>query len=768
MLFGKYCLLERVSVGGMAEVFRAKPFHVPQGRRYLALKRILPHLAENEEFIKMFIDEAKLTVQLRHPNIVQIYELGQFQSAYYILMEYIAGQDLLSLQKLARRDRSIMSEAQACFIIKELCRGMDYAHRKTDASGAPLNIIHRDISPQNVLVSYDGEVKVIDFGIAKAAVQSTHTQVGVLKGKFGYMSPEQVKGLVLDRRSDVFAIGVLFWELLTNRRLFKGENEFETLQMIRNPQIEAPSTRNPAIGSQVDRIVMRALAPDREQRYQWASELADDLERYLAELNPPYEQGFLAQWMEQSYAEDVATERSKHEQFRQINDPEDVRRLFAEAYGPGDQAPEESTGDATQIWDAEVAPVQGEDLNAFGANHTVVQAGGFDLEQYRREIAAIDPQLAYAQTYEAPRPNLSVPAGSAGPQKADTGFASSGTTPDAANPLVRPRMGGQVVLAGFSIVVLLALVAVLVYLLVGQGSREALGAGTVVVDVVPPTNLEIVFGGIPRGSQSPATIDRVIAGVHLLEVRHPDFETYQGTITVAANGLVPIQVSLEPRVNPVGQLTVSWPEDLEVALYVDGKIHAADESPARLEVPQGERLLELRSPNHRVWTQHVDVGAIGGARVEANLERIGRSLTLTGSDSGTVRVNGIDRGRLPVRVDNLSPTDLHTVEVGRWRTVVGLPVLTQGELEVGGSAQRHREQDYGWFTATAGQEWWRVYVNGVDTGLVTPIRVSQKVPLLAGKHQISFRRGRQSVDVDIEVGAGETVVVRENLTLEVR
>lgn len=772
MLFGKYCLLERVSVGGMAEVFRAKPFHVPQGRRYLALKRILPHLAENDEFIQMFIDEAKLTVQLRHKNIVQIYELGQFQSSYYILMEYIAGQDLLALQKLARRDRSIMSVAQACFIAQELSRGMDYAHRKVDAQGSPLNIIHRDISPQNVLVSYEGEVKVIDFGIAKAAAQNTHTQVGVLKGKFGYMSPEQVQGMVLDRRSDVFAIGTVFWELLTNRRLFKGENEFDTLQKVRNPQIDPPSTKNPEIPPEVDRIVMRALAPNREERYQWASELADELERYLAALTPAYQQSHLAHWMEESFSEEVDLERAKHEKFRVINDPDDVRRSFVEAFGQGvPPGEDEAESGSTQIWDAEIAPGQGEDLNAFGANHTVVQAGGFDLEQFAKEQAALNPFVANSETFEQQLPSLPGLAPSAQPGSQKVDFDPSGTQPGSHGPAgaLDQRVQRQILFAILSLVLLVGLLAVFLYLLAGkdQDRSSNSGQGIVVVDVFPPTNLEIFFAGIARASQAPTTIEGVMPGVHLLEIRHPDFETYQQPVTVADEGVLPLHVELKPRSLATGTLKLSWPESEEVALYIDGAIRSAENTPASFDLRKGERLVEIRSPGHRVWSKKVVIGAGEVTEVSVELVPGALSLEVTGRGNSVVRVNGKEEGRLPVEVSGLDPSQLHVIEFGRWRSVLGFPAVGEGRLDVSPGAKAHREDDYGWFTATTGQDWWRVYVDGVDTGLVTPIRLNQKVPLLAGKHTIAFKRGDRSVEVEVEVGAGETVVIRENLTFEV-
>jgi serine/threonine protein kinase len=240
-LFGKYLLLERLNVGGMAEVFVAKAFGVEGFERILAIKKILPTMAEDEEFITMFIDEARISVQLNHANVVHIHELGKHDDAYYIAMEYVPGKDLRSLLERFRRRKEIMPTAMAVFCATKICEGLDYAHRKKDARGMQLEIIHRDVSPQNILISFEGEVKIIDFGIAKAANRSQKTQAGILKGKFGYMSPEQVRGLPIDRRSDIFAVGVILYEMLTGEKLFVGESDFSTLEKVRNAEVKAAS-----------------------------------------------------------------------------------------------------------------------------------------------------------------------------------------------------------------------------------------------------------------------------------------------------------------------------------------------------------------------------------------------------------------------------------------------------------------------------------------------------------------------------------------------
>ncbi len=261
--FGKYLLLDRLAVGGMAEVYTAKSFGIEGFEKIIAIKRILPTMAEDEDFIQMFVDEAKIAGHLTHANIAPIYELGKIGDSHYIAMEYIWGKDLLQLMNRFRKMRKSMPPSMCAFIGSKMCEGLDYAHRKKDRHGRPLNIIHRDVSPQNAIVSYEGQVKVIDFGIAKAAARNTKTQAGVLKGKFGYMSPEQVRGLPVDHRSDVFAVGTCMYEMLTSERLFVGESDFTTLEKVRNATVTPLSQIIPDMPPELDGIVMKALARGR-------------------------------------------------------------------------------------------------------------------------------------------------------------------------------------------------------------------------------------------------------------------------------------------------------------------------------------------------------------------------------------------------------------------------------------------------------------------------------------------------------------------------
>ncbi|HEX2573885.1 MAG TPA: PEGA domain-containing protein, partial [Polyangia bacterium] len=340
-------LLERISVGGMAEVFKAKPLQ-GEGGKILAIKRILPSMAEDADFIQMFIDEAKISGQLHHSNIAEIYELGRVDNSHFIAMEYVWGKDLLQMQNRFRRLRQTMKPAMAAFIASRMCQGLDYAHRKTDASGKLLGIIHRDVSPQNILVSYEGEVKVIDFGIAKAASRSTRTQAGVLKGKFGYMSPEQVRGLPLDRRSDIFAIATIIYEMLTSERLFLGESDFATLEKVRNVDVPPPSKACPACTPDLERIILKGLAREADERYQWASEMAADLETYLEQNDPTFNTAMLANWMRTQFAAEWKREGAVLEQQSKL----DPKAALAVAVTGAEAAKEAPAAPAPSIWDA--------------------------------------------------------------------------------------------------------------------------------------------------------------------------------------------------------------------------------------------------------------------------------------------------------------------------------------------------------------------------------------------------------------------------------
>jgi len=303
--FGKYTLVRKLAMGGMAELFLAKMQGAEGFERDLVVKRILPHFSDDADFVKMFIDEASLTSKLQHPNIVQIFDFDVIERQYYIAMEYIEGEDLQNLIKDGYAAQRPLSVAQCVWITMELAKGLHYAHMK-EHKGKPLNIIHRDISPHNAMVSYNGAVKLMDFGIAKAAERSTKTQAGMVKGKVAYMSPEQARGKNLDGRSDLFALATVLWEMLCNRRLFLRGSDFETLTAVLKEPAPKPSTHRPEVDQELDDIVMTALEKDRDHRQADVEAFSRELTRWYYKNVEDLEGESVRGFMQGLYADKIA------------------------------------------------------------------------------------------------------------------------------------------------------------------------------------------------------------------------------------------------------------------------------------------------------------------------------------------------------------------------------------------------------------------------------------------------------------------------------
>jgi serine/threonine protein kinase len=296
--FGPYKLVDRIAVGGMAEVFKAKRRGVEGFEKVVAVKRILPHLSDNKEFLEMFVDEAKMVAGLAHPNIVHIFDLGRIETSYFIAMEYVHGRDLRTIQKRAREKGLRMPLDLSLRVVSQVCSALEYAHRKKDERGRPMEIVHRDVSPQNILISFEGDVKLVDFGIAKAATKASSTDRGALRGKLLYMSPEQAWGRPIDRRSDVFSLAIVLYELVTDTKPFlAGGTEVSILEMVRQCLVTPPREINPRVPEALDRVVMRALAREPLDRFEDAGQMQRGLERILRE-RPPVTARDLARFLE--------------------------------------------------------------------------------------------------------------------------------------------------------------------------------------------------------------------------------------------------------------------------------------------------------------------------------------------------------------------------------------------------------------------------------------------------------------------------------------
>jgi serine/threonine protein kinase len=313
-VFGRYLLLKRLSRGGMGEIFLAKLGEIQGFEKLVIIKKVLPHLVADQEFIKRFIDEAQVAIKLQHGNIAPVFEVGKVEGEYFLAIEYIEGRDLRRTITRQREERTRLPPDLALFIVRELASGLAYAHRKTDESGKSLALVHCDISPPNVMVSFEGEVKIIDFGIAKSAIRIAETNPNMGFGKFGYMAPEQlIRGGIVDKRTDVYAAGVVLYELLCGERLFtfpEGADYRAIARMVTAGKFKPPSQRDPRLDPDLDRIVMKALASQKDERFQTAEEFRDAIQVKLSQMNPTMNADALAHFLRGLFRDEITEEHA--------------------------------------------------------------------------------------------------------------------------------------------------------------------------------------------------------------------------------------------------------------------------------------------------------------------------------------------------------------------------------------------------------------------------------------------------------------------------
>ena len=309
----RYVLIDLIASGGMAQVYRAKTLGPGGFEKTVAVKMIHPHLSADRDFIDMLIDEAKLTARLTHPNIAQTIDFLEDENHYFLVMEFIEGQNLRRILKRAEELGRPLAFPDTAFIALGAAAGLGFAHTRMDEDDRHLGIIHRDVSPQNILVSYEGEVKLVDFGVAKAAGRLSVTQTGVLKGKFAYMSPEQADGQALDHRSDIFSLGVVMYELFTGDRLFQGDSDISTLRRVREARVEPPRKACPEIPEELEAITLRCLAREPGARYQAAARLRDDLQLFLSRSGYFQSSQTLSRYLLEAFSEERKKNRKEEE-----------------------------------------------------------------------------------------------------------------------------------------------------------------------------------------------------------------------------------------------------------------------------------------------------------------------------------------------------------------------------------------------------------------------------------------------------------------------
>lgn len=647
--FGKYYLLERVNIGGMAEIFKAKAFGVEGFERLLAVKKILASIAEDESFINMFIDEAKIAGQLNHPNIAQIFDLGKVNDSYFIALEYISGKDMKTIFERSRRIGEKVSIPRVCYVIMKVCEGLGHAHHKKDANGHDLNIVHRDVSPQNVLISYEGECKIIDFGIAKAQGKTSQTQVGILKGKFSYMSPEQVRGLHIDRRSDIFSLGIVLYEMLTLERLFLGESDFDTLEKIRKVEMSPPSLYNPHIPKELEDIVLKALAKSPEDRYQTSYELADALEQFMRNQGYYYTNKDLAAYMKESFNADIEFEAKKLEYYRSLNlrpptdehpatpapsklppmaglswgDDEKDTQIFDRSSGV-DESIIESIIDADIIYAEELGQVAGHGVSGDSApdadDPPTVEYNREDIQKSLEEFSFNDDAPGSRQPVRKHLPTAQMPA--IEPRR------EHNTMPGVSAPIA-PTGGRQ----GSSPAVILGVMTLVVV------------AGAALVYLLWPWPAEVNFDTTPADVR--ITVDgkqifdgetphmyKIKPGMHTIEISRDGFDSvkieqeFQKSTTY---NLKKTLKSLEGE-KPLF-LVKTTPEDAIVEL--EGKTFT-NPSPKKIkDFAEGKYKVKVYKTGYKPVTEEIEIKKDGSAEFDAKLEPIKFALKLTGEPEKT-------------------------------------------------------------------------------------------------------------------------------------
>ncbi len=757
-IFGKLCLLERISVGGMAEVFRAKPFNAPEVERYLAVKRILPTLAEDEEFVNMFVDEAKIAILFNHPNIVQSYELAKLADSHFIVMEFVAGHDLLTIQKRLRRNRKVMAVSQAVYTAAHVASALHHAHECADEEGRPLDIVHRDISPQNVLISYAGEVKLIDFGIAKVATQTMETQVGVLKGKFSYMSPEQVRGRPVDRRSDLFALGIVLYELLTGRRLFHGESDFHTLEKVRAARIEPPSTLNARIPPELDALVLKSLAREPEDRFQTGEEMCEALLAFLDAASAPYDQAMMSDWMVQTFARELEQERKAREAFAQFVTPDDVRSYNAaraaelrEVVANPVRAAEGTPSKVTGV--TSVAPA----MPTTEPGSPVLQLGSLAEEEVLAENVA-----------------RSLPSVLGGDLLAHFDLPAVRSESESAYYVVEPEppLRWGLLAALFVLVAAGAAAAAWAAQNLGEPPAPAPPAeGIVRLDVRPADDLQIFFDGALVATRAPTVIEAVRAGDHVIEVRHPRYEPRVETLRIEAGQAPLVILDLMPRTErPAGLHVRVDPPDAEI--WLDGALveHTGSDP---LLVLTGDRAhdIDIQRSGYRVWSDTLELPPGAVRTLDVQLQPLQADLEIHSDTPGTVLLDGEILGDTAneLIIEGLDPKVPVTLRIEPllpgFRPYERV-IVFEGAVSRDVHARLDRlgeptgaSPEVGWVALEAGETWHRVLVDGRDTGLTTPIPVDDPLALAAGRRVITLERDGRRAELALDVVPGDPLLV---------
>lgn len=578
--FGQYILISKIGSGGMAELFKAKKLGIEGFERVLAIKRILPHISSDEEFIDMFIAEAKLVARLMNKNIVQVYDFGRIGQNYFISMEYIRGKDLRAILKRCREKGIKFPIPLAVFIAKEVASALGYAHTQKDSSGRDLNIIHRDVSPQNILISYQGEVKVVDFGIAKAGAHSK-TTTGVLKGKLSYMSPEQAWGKPIDHRSDIFSLGIVAYEMFTGERLFKGDSEINTLEKVREAKVEPmPSVINADMPQDIEKKLLRALSRNVNERYQSAAELESELGESLFSLLHADANASLRRFMHELFKEEIEAEHKSEmeEETVSFEAEEEPALVEQRSYRTGSvRAKPHPQQEKRKVFPYVFAALL---FILVVAGGVVFWTNFYEKTIHVENVQTISEGIGISKTGgQGALP--AVPEKT--PEPADSG-------PGVQKAAVQPDAGEK-----------------------QEKSSQETKDGSVVVNATPWG--KVFIDGKPYGT-TPKTIENLKAGTYNLRLENPSFPLWETKITVSAGRTTKVSY----KFGGFGKLVVNaspWGN-----VYVDGELKG--QTPLTIEkISSGKHTVKVERDGYAAASKTVTI-------IENSSEKISFSLNKEG------------------------------------------------------------------------------------------------------------------------------------------
>jgi serine/threonine protein kinase len=615
----QYYLMEKISQGGMAEIFKGLSYDVDGIKKTVCIKKILPHIAASKEFIDSLIDEAKTAVKLVHGNIAQTYDLGKVGEDYFMVMEYVDGKSLSQIHKRCEARGELIPIQFLTYFISEVLSGLDYIHRRTDESGSPLGIVHRDMSPQNIMVSFSGTVKIIDFGIAKSGFRVGATDAGILKGKFAYMSPEQAYGDLIDNRSDIFSVGIMFHEMLSGRRLFKGQDSRETIRNVRRAKVEPPSSARPDVPDELDRIVTKALSKDRRRRYALASEMQSDLVKFLHTTYPDFKPSDAAQFMQDLFKAEMQSSK----------------RMEADARTPYliiDKTNSALVDDAQfEITGAMKAPV---DLSEFMVEGDVGERDDEEFESERRGHGEPEEKT----------------------QRKPPMFG-----------LGRMDKKKMRLIQLVSISILIAsLAAIGVIKVIKKPTAPVAGGGLAELMVITnPSDAEVLLDGTVQGKGSPISIRNISAGAdHTLLVRKDGFLDHQRTLAFKPGEFTSLSIALTPAAPTAASLElVTRPAG--ATIFIDDR-ETLQTTPATIGgMDAGKSYgVGLYLKGYRFWRKDVELKPGENKSFDIELEKdFGSALIDSDPKGALILIDGTPKGQTPTTLDELEPDRVYKVEI---------------------------------------------------------------------------------------------------------